>query len=188
MRVSRKWETYLSSLPHRWTHLDLSIPQTRRSGPSKYVSISAIRRYTSRSRSRLTHATLDNIPRACAHKALENVGRSPHLAYLKLQTEFTGLNLVETIRTPINLRTLVISRATCVHPGHFFKILHNFPRLEHLETSVISPREISKYNWPAEMPNLRTISLNTKASGRPFHARGWDLLDLPGIEDVCFAL
>lgn len=136
----------------------------------------------------MTHAILDNIHKASAQRGLENVGRHPHLACLNIQVEVTGINLSKVFRTPTNLRTLIISSATNVHTEHFFKLLHNCTRLEHLEAYVVSPRGISDVNWPAEMPNLRIISLVTSTSFRPRQLGEGMLLDLPGISHVCFAL
>lgn len=191
LRVSRQWQTYLSSLPKLWTHLDLSIPQTRGSTPSrKPITISAMRSYTRKSRSGLTHATLSNISRTSTLKALENVSRYPRLSHLDIQLDILGIDLFEVFHTSTNLMTLIISPITKVSSNVLLKFVHNCPHLERLESYAVPLQGIADRSWPDKMPNLRTLTLVTENSDRPFqHQR--DILHplaVPGISNVCFVL
>lgn len=147
-----------------------------------------MRRYTSRSRSCLTHATLNNIAKACAEKALKNVGRYPQLSYLDIQIDITGINIFEALRTSTNLRTLIISRSTRLPSIDLFKLLHKNPRIEHLEAFILLRTGVPDDRWPDKMPNLRKLSLVTQATNRPFQFGGRMPPDVPGISSVCYSL
>ncbi|KAK2756097.1 hypothetical protein FQN54_005504 [Arachnomyces sp. PD_36] len=192
LRVSRGWENYLCSLQNLWTHLDLSGALDWRSGPSpRRLTMSALRRYTGRSKSRLTHATLYHIPESVYEKALEHISRYPHLSYLNIRDDVSRIDVSRVLRPSVNLTTLKISRSTELSPPVLFRLLHSFPRIEYLEARVLSAPGIN-HDWPDRMPNLRTIILVESPRGSfqrtvfiPGLSDGTVSEHLPELEELC---
>ena len=186
LRVSKKWEKYLSSLPNLWTHLDLSIPQRRRSAPTlKPITISAVRRYTSRSQSRLTHATLANISPNSVQKSMEHISRHP-LLHLNIRLDIKGVDPFQIFRASTKLTTLITSPLARLDVNFLPNFINNCPRLEHLESHAVPVSGVDFDKWPDKMPNLRTIIFATEKADQLYHSirPSRHPLGVPGIFEV----
>ncbi|RMJ27336.1 hypothetical protein PHISP_01783 [Aspergillus sp. HF37] len=111
LRVSKKWEQFLSSMRSVWMHLDFS----RARGKVYWTSVRASIR---RSKAMLTGALIANMATPSTPKALQLLSRCPNLEYLELQSPFAGPDFYDLFKDSKRLRTLITSADVYVPEGY----------------------------------------------------------------------
>ncbi|KAL1965834.1 hypothetical protein VTN77DRAFT_5155 [Rasamsonia byssochlamydoides] len=152
LRVSKKWERFLSSIPRLWTHLDLSTGHVP-------VSLLAIETYVD-SQGRLTHATVNKISQSALDPALGLLSRCPHLTYLEVGASFDGRRLYELFKTCTSLTTLVISASVPLTQTYLSRFLTSIPNIERLECHRAIRSLLTEVQWPAKLPRLKVLALS----------------------------
>ena len=155
-------------MPGLWNDLDFSAAK-------KPVTLGAVRQYVRRGNGNTTRVTLDRfgynvekIPRYVAT-------RCRSLNYLKITGGFIGASILEAFPYMSNLRTLVISEACEVSCDMVGQLLRHCLRLERAEFQRVRSERSRPVLWGTDMPNLRTLILDTQPDARQF---GYPKLDL----------
>ncbi|KAJ9289350.1 hypothetical protein DTO021C3_3176 [Paecilomyces variotii] len=178
LRVSKKWERFLSSLQELWMCIDLSRAR-------KKVTSNAVRSYMRRSRGMLTHVVLDNISLPSVEKTLEFVSRCPRLQYLEARVAYRGDKFYALFKECKNLKTLIMSDEINIDHKRVGMFLSSLPLLERIECHANNASPFSEVSWPEKLPNLRAIALGANSVKRVFEYL--QALHLPGIEDGTIA-
>ncbi|OJD17636.1 hypothetical protein AJ78_02286 [Emergomyces pasteurianus Ep9510] len=175
VRVSKHWNMLLNSLPKLWTHLDLS------KAKRKSVSLKSIQAFLRRSHWGLTRASLVNLQSVDFPKLVTGLQRIPSLEHLELLGSFSQEFNIAPVYTLTSLRTLVCSETSDMTFGHFKKILSNCPFLERVEVYV-KPAPPHEYEtFPAQLPNLRSLTLGFDHNRAPHRSSP---LDLPFLKNA----
>ncbi|PLN82455.1 hypothetical protein BDW42DRAFT_193071 [Aspergillus taichungensis] len=152
LRVSKKWNQFLSSYRELWRRIDLSSVRTR----VPHTSVSA---YIRRSNATLTYAIIKNLNNPSRHKVLEYLSRCRQLEYLEIWTPVECGLAYDLLKSAQSLRTLILSAEITVSQEYITKFLSSLPRLERFEIHRSTGSPTSKVDWPSHLPNLRSISL-----------------------------
>lgn len=176
LRVSKKWERFLTSLRELWMCVDLSRAR-------KKVTSAAVRSYIRRSRGMLTHVVLDNLSLPSVEKTLEFVSRCPRLEHLDARIACRGDKFYALFKDCKNLKTLIMSDEINMDQKHLGMFLSSLPLLERIECHANNGSLISEVSWPEKLPNLRAIALGASSVKPVFEY--FQALHLPGIHDVC---
>ncbi|KAL1848762.1 hypothetical protein Plec18170_007773 [Paecilomyces lecythidis] len=174
LRVSKKWERFLTSLRELWMCVDLSRAR-------KKVTSAAVRSYIRRSRGMLTHVVLDNLSLPSVEKTLEFVSRCPRLEHLDARIACRGDKFYALFRDCKNLKTLIMSDEINMDQKHLGMFLSSLPLLERIECHANNGSLMSEVSWPEKLPNLRAIALGASSVKPVFEY--FQALHLPGIHD-----
>ena len=158
-------------MPGLWSDLDFSTAK-------KSLTLGAIRKYIKRSNGTTTRVTLD--------KFGHNEERIPHyvtsrcrdLKDLRVPGGFIGTSHLEAITCAYNLKTLIIHKACHISCFVTSQLLNHCPSLEHAEFQSVNFSDSGAFRWKIDMPNLRTLVLNTAKDGGQ---RGLPRLDLGAL-------
>ena len=157
-------------MPGLWSNLDFSTAK-------KPVSLGAVRRYIKGGNGSTTRVTLDKfgfnterIPRYVAT-------RCKGLKDLRIPEGFIGASVLEAVSCASNLKTLVIREACQISYDVVTQLLNHCPSLEHAEFQSVGARASNSraVRWEMDMPNLRTLILDTPKVAR---RRGIPMLDV----------
>ena len=153
LRVSKKWLQLLISLPCLWSDLDFSTAK-------KPVNLGAVRKYIKRGNGTTTRVTLDRfgsnaeIPRYVAT-------RCRGLSDLRVPGGLIGASMLEAAPCATNLKTLIISKSCEMSCDAVSQLLSHCPNLERAEFQSVSAALSRPARWEVDMPNLRTLTLDT---------------------------
>ncbi|KAE8377462.1 hypothetical protein BDV26DRAFT_213719 [Aspergillus bertholletiae] len=154
LRVSKKWDNFLSSIRDLWMRIDLS-------GAHGKIHWCSVRAYIRRSKSLVTHAIVKNLSSGSAEKVLQFFSRCPRLEYLEVWTPFSCQTFYDMFKGSRRMRTLVISGHMPVPQEYITKFLGSLPLLENLKIYKARTSPSSKVQWPPALPHLRSIILGT---------------------------
>ncbi|EEH18820.2 hypothetical protein PABG_01139 [Paracoccidioides brasiliensis Pb03] len=153
VRVSKRWNRLLNSIPRLWTHLDLTKARRRN------VSLKAIQAFLRRSHWRLSRASLTNLQPDDFPKLMTGLKRIGSLEHLDLQGSFSLRFNVAPIYGLTKLKTLVCSEQSEMTFGHFSKVLSDCPLLQRVEVHV-KDAPLNQYKqFPNKLPNLRALTI-----------------------------
>ncbi|KAF7133959.1 hypothetical protein CNMCM5793_005485 [Aspergillus hiratsukae] len=173
LRVSKKWDRFLSSIRSLWMRIDLSDAR----GKIHWLSIRA---YIRRSKAMLTHAIVKNISTPSTHRVLEFFSRCPNLEHLEIWAESKPDVLYDLYKGSKRLRTLVVSGHTALPQETIGKFLQTLPLLERLEVHDAKPSNLARVEWPEKLPSLKSITFGAMVAAS---APGVQVpaLHLPGL-------
>ncbi|KAK7623649.1 hypothetical protein IWX49DRAFT_54481 [Phyllosticta citricarpa] len=151
LRVSKHWQSYLTSNHRLWTDLDLS--SSRRP-----VSRNCIANYIKWSNGRMHTARLNRLSK---HQSLWELGRQCQISSLSLlHPDISGSSITHPLLTFKSLQSLSITAAD-VTLGVFQVILDQVPTLTSLSIRFL---DTGGHNivWQGHYPNLQHLGLNCK--------------------------
>ena len=152
LRVSKSWQSLLTSMPRLWANLDLR--STRKS-----ARMPAVRNYV-KSAQRTCFALQFSRYYETEQKLFSHVAsRCQGLRELRISSGIVGTSLVATAHYAKNLRTLILSPRVEVHPQTVNELLHECVNLEHAEFHV--QRHMGTVIKFQPLPNLHTLVLNS---------------------------
>lgn len=157
LRVSKKWDQFLTSMRDLWTHMDLSDAH----GKIHWTSVRACIR---RSRGMLSHAVVKNVSSPSMQRVIEFMSRCPYLEHFEFRDTFEPrlfCNLLTISPHLKRLRTLVVSAHTQVPQEMIAYFLATFP-LERLEVHACRPSRNAA--WPSSLLSMKSLTLG---SGEP---------------------
>ncbi|THC98714.1 hypothetical protein EYZ11_001777 [Aspergillus tanneri] len=160
LRVSKKWDQFLSSMRDLWMRVDFSSARGR-------IHWSSVRAYIRRSKAMLTHVTLKNISTPSTQRVLEFVSRCPRLEHLELLDPFNYQVVYDLFKGSKRLRSLVISADTAIPQEYIAKFLACLPLLDRIEVHKAKSSPQSKAQWPPNLSHLRSITLGSVEPSRP---------------------
>ncbi|KAI9777550.1 MAG: hypothetical protein M1839_008844 [Geoglossum umbratile] len=153
LRVSKRWNRFLSSLSHLWRDLNLSA--ARRTVGEKFV-MSCIRR----SRGTLTRASLqfltddeDSLKAILSRIAL----RCKNLNHLEIRDAGSNLGIIDTIPMAQNLNTLILHSTMRFEVSSM--LLRNCPNLVHVEFHKLQCFSRHPDPWPKNLERIRKLDL-----------------------------
>ena len=168
LRVSKQWYQLLTSMPGLWSDLDFSSAR-------KPVSLGAVEKYVKRSNGTTTRVTLDKFGYNAERIPRYVAGRCRALNYLRISGGFIGASILEAARRASNLRTLIISKGSEISCDVASQLLERCSNLERAEFQSVTSAKYRPSRWETDMPNLRTLVLDTRR-------------DVKGLENPILAL
>ncbi|EAW10918.1 Leucine Rich Repeat domain protein [Aspergillus clavatus NRRL 1] len=157
LRVSKKWDQFLSSMRDLWMRIDLSDARGK-------VQWHSVRAYIRRSKAMLTHAVMRNVATPSTGKVLEFFSRCPNLEHFELWALAKPETLYDLFKGSRRLKTLIVSGHTAVPQEVVGKFLQSLPLLERLEIHDAKPSPAVRVQWPETLPHLRSITLGATVS------------------------
>ncbi|KAF4213192.1 hypothetical protein CNMCM8980_010482 [Aspergillus fumigatiaffinis] len=151
LRVSKKWDRFLSSIRNLWMRIDLSDARGKIHWPS-------VRAYIRRSKAMLTHAIVKNVSTPSTQKVLEFFSRCPNLEHLEIWAQCKPDILYDLYKGSKGLKTLIISGHTALPQETIGKFLQTLPLLERLEVHDAKPSNLARVQWPEKLPSLKSIT------------------------------
>lgn len=151
LRVSKKWDRFLSSIRSLWMRIDLSDARGKIHWPS-------VRAYIRRSKAMLTHAIVKNISTPSTQRVLEFFSRCPNLEHLEIWAQSKPDVLYDLYKSSKGLKTLIISGHTALPQETIGKFLQTLPLLERLEVHEAKPSNLARVQWPEKLPSLKSIT------------------------------
>lgn len=157
LRVSKKWEQFLSSLRNLWMRIDLSNAR----GKVHWTALSA---YIRRSKAMLTDAVVKNLNPRFAQKSLQLLSRCPHLEYLDVSASVSGKEFYDLFKGSKRLRTLIAADGVAIPQAYLSKFLADLPHLERCEVYDARNSLMPHVQWPDECPHLKRLCLRSQKS------------------------
>ncbi|BCR91843.1 Leucine Rich Repeat domain protein [Aspergillus chevalieri] len=158
LRVSKRWDQFLTSMRNTWLRMDLSEAR----GTRGRVHWTSVRSYIRRSKGMLTHAIVKNISSQSTQRVLEFISRCPHLEHLEFWDSHDPAAFYGLIKGSKRLKTLVVSAHMPMVQERIVGFLHGIPRLERIEIHNAKPSPGTKMEWPHNLPNLKSITLGSE--------------------------
>ena len=146
-------------MPGLWSDLDFSTAK-------KSVSLGAVRKYVKRGNGTTTRVTLDKFGHNAERIPRYVATRCTGLKDLRIPGGFIGGSVLEAVSCASNLKTLVIHKACQISCDVVSQLLRHCPSLEHAEFQSVSPSDSRAVRWDIDMPNLRTLILDTPKVAR----------------------
>ncbi|RJE25838.1 hypothetical protein PHISCL_01814 [Aspergillus sclerotialis] len=155
LRVSKKWDQFLSSIRSFWMRLDLT-------GARKRVHWTAVRSYIRRSKAMLTCAIVENLNPPSIPKSLEFLSRCPNLEYLDVRVPVKANELYDLFKNSKKLKTLITFRDIVVPHEIVLKFLTDLPLIERVEIFNTRSSPLRNAKWPQTLPNLKYLTICAK--------------------------
>ena len=152
LRVSKKWNQFLSSISSLWMRLDLT-------GARKKANWTSVRSYIRRSKAMLTCAMVENLNPPSIHKSLEFLSRCPNLEYLDARTPIKANELYDLFKGSKRLKTLITSPDIVVPHEFVLKFLTDLPLIERIEIFNTRSSPLRNAQWPQSLPNLKRLTI-----------------------------
>lgn len=173
LRVSKKWDQFLSSMRNLWVRLDFS----RARGKVYWTSVRA---YIRRSKAMLTGAVMANLATPSTAKALQLLSRCPNLEYLELRTAFGSTDLFHLFKDSKRLRTFITSENVTMPLERVPTFLTNLPLIETLEIHGAAAPPSWIVQWLSNLPKVKRITIVSQASDKTNRIQ----FCIPGPSDV----
>lgn len=163
LRVSKTWNGLLSSIPSLWADLDFS-------SASRHVKLGSVRQYIKRAKGTSTRVIIDrhgyNQENVLGYVAT----RCKQLQELRVFSGFISTSLLKAAPCSSTLHTLIISSQCETTLDTASQCLSQCPNIERAEFHNLVPAT-HRPDWPVDLPNLHTLTLNNgavKRHGFPF--------------------
>ncbi|KAK8173328.1 hypothetical protein IWX90DRAFT_138565 [Phyllosticta citrichinensis] len=170
LRVSKRWQSYLTSNDRLWTDLDLS--SSRRP-----VSRNCISKYIKWSNGRIHTVKLNRLSK---HQSLWELGRQCQISSLSLlHPDISGSSITHPLMAFKTLQSLSITSAV-VTPGVFEEILNQVPTLTILNIQCLGIRR-EVIDWQRQYPNLQHLRLNCVSDPG---VSGWEMMSKIGPHEL----
>ena len=148
-------------MPGLWSDLDFSTAK-------KPVSLGAVRKYIKRGKGTTSRVTLDRFGSNAEKMPRYVATRCKGLEDLRIPGGLIGASILEAAPCASNLKILVISKSCQVSCDTASQLLRHCTNLKHAEFHSVSSAKNRPATWNVDMPNLRTLILDTpKAQLRP---------------------
>lgn len=159
LRVSKTWLQLLVAMPGLWSDLDFSTTK-------RPVNLGAVRKYIKRGNGTTTRVTLDRFGSNAEKIPRYIATRCRGLRDLRISGGLIGASILEAVPCASNLKTLIISKACQISCDVVSQLLSHCPNLECAEFQSVSPVENRTIRWEADMPKLRTLTLDAPKVAR----------------------
>lgn len=155
LRVSKRWNSTLASIPELWKHLDLTPPAIG------LIETDAVRSYVENARWDITSIIIGYLAGMEVVSVMDMVCKCSNVKELEIQSHrCKGRLWVETFRKlPPTLSTLKLSRDCSVSAFSVFQILQECKLLERIELLCTFTSMKADHPLPDVMPRLRSFSL-----------------------------
>ena len=155
-------------MPGLWSDLDFSTAK-------RPVSLGAVRKYIKRGKGTTTRVILDRFGSNAEKIPRYVTTRCRGLKDLRISGGLIGASILEAVPCASRLKTLIISKACQISCDVVSQLLSYCPNLERAEFHSVSPVETRTTRWEVDMPQLRTLTLDTPKATR---RRGSNILAL----------
>ena len=157
LRVSKQWEQILSSMRRLWMHVDLH-------GAHGKVHWRSVQSYIRRSKATLTSVVVKNVSSRSMPRVLEMLSRCSNLEQLEVWDPYDGRALYELFKGSKQLKSLMTYPNVDVSQECIAKFLTALPKLERIRMHSTMPSVLELAVWPAQLPNLRSVSFGSQAN------------------------
>ena len=146
-------------MPGLWSHLDFSAAK-------RPVNLGAVRKYIKRGNGTTTRVTLDRFGSNAEKIPRYVTTRCRGLKELRISGGLIGASIFEAVPCASSLKTLIISKACQISCDGVSQLLSHCPNLERAEFQSVSAAENRTTRWEADMPKLRTLTLDAPKAAR----------------------
>lgn len=163
LRVSKGWNRFIGEFTSLWKEIDLT-------GAKSRVPWTSVRNYIHRSKVELTSATIVNLVPASTPKVLDMLSRCPKLRHLDLMVSHEyPKDFCAKIQSFRNLKTLTCGPDIKLSHASVGSVLSDLPQLEKATFSHVwdvSHRTPRPSSWPQNLPNLKSLTLQSSQEDR----------------------